>query len=277
MIEAAKLGVTVQSNALTVTGDIQRLGKAVNQAGTEGSQGVGKLESAFTGMQSSILPATAILVGAAATLKGVYDFGKMGAGILRMEESSGDLAASMGADMGEIVGAIRKASQGTVTDLDIMKSASRALMLGLSSDADELGNLMEVAALKGRTMGISTSQAFSDIVTGVGKMSPEILDNLGIVLDATTTFGNYAEKIGKTADELSGAEKRQALLNRVLEEGNKQLELVGGLTNDAASNYERLEASWGNFTNNVKTWLAENTDLATALNVMVFGEGENTG
>ena len=36
--------------------------------------------------------------------------------------------------------------------------------------------------VRGRAMGLSTTQAFGDIVTGIGRMSPLILDNLGICL-----------------------------------------------------------------------------------------------
>lgn len=203
---------------------------------------------------------TAVMGGMAAagvTVKKAIDFAEEGANFIRLRDTSRAVARSMGADMDDIVDAIQDASLGTISQLDAMQAASRAMALGLGADADELANLMEVAALRGRSMGVSTTQAFNDIVTGIGRMSPLILDNLGIVIDANKTFSEYAETIGKTSGQLTGLEKRQALLNRVLQEGNTQLDEVGGLTLDNAGKWEQLQARIDDATLSMKVWLAE--------------------
>jgi len=46
------------------------------------------------------------------------------------------------------------------------------MMLGLGADAEQMGKLMEVARFRGRAMGLTTAQAFSDIVTGVDGPRP---------------------------------------------------------------------------------------------------------
>jgi hypothetical protein len=66
-------------------------------------------------------------------------------------------------------------------------------------------------------MGISATQAFNDIVTGLGRMSPLILDNLGITVDLEATMKRYAETLGKTSDALTDTERKQALVNAVIE------------------------------------------------------------
>src|SRR5690606_27836321 len=106
----------------------------------------------------------------------VIEFSKEGAQIQRLTDTSAALAKSMGLNMGEIVRSIQQASLGMVSEYDVMQSASRALMLGVGSNAEQLGQLMEAAAIRGRAMGISTTQAFNDIITGIGRMSPQILD-----------------------------------------------------------------------------------------------------
>jgi hypothetical protein len=130
-------------------------------------------------------------------------------------------------------------------------------VLGLGADADQLANLMEVAAFRGRAMGISTTQAFDDIVRGVGRASPMILDNLGIVVNANETYSSYAKEIGKSANELTKAEKTQALLNAVLKEGNTMLDKAGGLVEDNASQYEKLTARTTDYKNELKQTLTE--------------------
>lgn len=210
-------------------------------------------------------------------MKQVYDFGEAGASLMRLEEASGNLAESMGSNMDEVVSAVSKASLGMVSEMDIMQASSRAMMLGVSSDSAELANLMEIAASKARAMGISTTQAFNDIVTGIGRGSPLILDNLGIIVNATETNKKYAESIGKTADELTEAEKTQALLNSVLTEGNKQLEAVGGLTLDSAAAFEQFAANSKNAGDQLKKNLAPViSEIVGGLNQMLFGVNSET-
>lgn len=187
----------------------------------------------------------------------VIEFSKEGAQIQRLTDTSAALAKSMGLNMGDIVRSIQTASLGMVSEYDVMQSASRALMLGVGSNAEQLGQLMEAAAIRGRAMGISTTQAFNDIITGIGRMSPQILDNLGIITDAEATYAAYAESLGRTAGSLTGAEKKQALLNRVLGESQSLLEQTGGLTLDAAGSWEVMQAAQSDFFASLKTDASE--------------------
>lgn len=252
-----RIVIEVQNNATgemqKVTGELRSLGNATKDAGGKNQTFMQSLGS----LKTSAVAAGAAIAGAAMVIKKAWDFAQEGATISRLEESTTSLAESMGGNMSRIVASIRAASSGTVSDYGIMQAAGRAMMLGLGADADKLANLMQVAMFRGRAMGLSSEQAFSDIVTGVGRLSPLILDNLGIVLDADKTYTEYAASIGKTADALSSAEKRQALLNRVLAEGNKMMSEAGGLADDTATAYERLSAAWENAGNRMKQNLGE--------------------
>lgn len=216
----------------------------------------GQAQTAGQAMVASwkkILGATAVVGAAALAIKKAWDFSEEGARLLSLEVSYSKLAASANASSTEIVKSIQSASLNTISEYDAMQSASNALMLGLGADSDKLGNLAQIAALRGRAMGLSTTQAFNDMVRGIGRMSPMILDNLGIVIDAEGTYSKYAASVGKAANELTSFEKRQALLNKVLEEGNKMLADAGGLVADAATGVGRATAALADFSNTWKT------------------------
>ena len=258
---------------------IDQARESINDLTKEMKDGT-KAQGAFAGEGVNITKALGLVaigigavVSAAVLMKKVFDFGEAGAQVTRLSDASSQVAKSMGSDMDDIVSAVRSASLNTVSDYDIMEASSRAMMLGVSADAGQLANLMEVAALRGRAMGVSTTQAFNDIVTGIGRMSPLILDNLGIVIDAEARFGDYAKSIGKTKDELTGAEKKQALLNAVLEEGNVLLDKAGGLTKDAASEYEQFDAAIKNLTNTFKENASEGiTPVVENMNDMLMAQ-----
>lgn len=206
------------------------------------------------------------ITSALAVMKGAWDFSVEGAKLQRLSDAGAEIARQYGGNMDLIIQKVKEASRGAVSEMDIIRSTNKAMMLGLGADADQMAELMEIAAFRGRAMGLDTTQAFDDIVRGIGRTSPMILDNLGIVISAKDTYAEYAESIGKTASELTKQEKTQALLNRVLQEGNKMLDEAGGLQDDAASKIERLDAAWQNFMDHRKRDAAgETSGIATIL------------
>jgi hypothetical protein len=254
-----KLIISVLNKA---SGDINKVKKDIEGLGTAGKNAEGGLKALGSGISAAwkvSMGAAASIAAVAGSVKLLTDAAQEGAAFQRMEEASGSLAASLNTDMDDILSSLQGASLGMVSDFDLMQASSRAMMLGVSADAGELSQLMEVAALRGRAMGISTTQAFNDIVTGIGRASPLILDNLGIVVDAEARYQAYADSVGKTAEELSKAEKTQALLNGVLESSKGLLEATGGLTVDNAGKWEQLSASQKNYFDAVKSDLADAT------------------
>ncbi len=202
------------------------------------------------------------------SMKQVFDFAKEGAEVARLEDAFKNLGKSE-ADLDKL----RKASLGTINDVNLMLGANKADLLGVAKNTDDLASLLQVAAVRAKAMGVSTTQAFNDIVTGIGRMSPLILDNLGIVTGGQATFDKYAASIGKTADKLTDAEKKQALLNKVIAEGAA----LGPLIEDQATKFERMQATLDNVGNSAKKALAEILapaveNLNTSVDVLVNGQ-----
>ena len=128
------------------------------------------------------------------------------------------LSAQAGQSSEAMLAAMRAASRGMVSDADLIASANKAMMLGVADNGGELADLLRVASARGKAFGMDSAQAFDQIVTGIGRLSPRILDNLGIVMDEVAVFDQYAAALGRTRDQLSETEKRQALLNKVIAE-----------------------------------------------------------
>ena len=122
----------------------------------------------------------------------------------RLENSTNTLGAQYGLTSGDIIAAVDKIAQGTLSNSTILEQANKAMLLGVANSTEEFETLTKIAIDRGRAMGISMEHAFNSIVLGVGRLSPLILDNLGIILDADTTYGKFAETIGKTADSTGG-------------------------------------------------------------------------
>lgn len=251
--------------------NLQILVKAVDNA----TGPLGAASKGVKGLATQAAAAGGILVAFGAICKEVFEFGQEGAQLQRLATAGENLATSMGGSMDDILTSVRRASLGMVADSDIIAGANKAMMLGLGANADQMGNLMEIAAFRARAMGISTTQAFDDIVRGIGRTSPLILDNLGIVLDAKTRYKEYADAVGVSTAELTKQQKIQILLSGVLEEGNTLMAEAGGLAIDNAGAFEQLAASQQNWSDQLKKDVAgPMADFATGLRLILFGGQE---
>ncbi|MDD5081784.1 MAG: hypothetical protein PHU08_00280 [Dehalococcoidales bacterium] len=156
-----------------------------------------------------------------------------------------NLAKSNRQSADEILSAMKDASKGTIAASDLMLSANRAMVLGVATNTEQFKTLMEIARDRARAMGLTVTQAFDNIVTGIGRGSPLILDNLGLVIDAAKANEVYAKSLGKTADQLTEAEKQQALLNEVLKQGQSSIDKSAQATMTTSEIFQALKASIG--------------------------------
>lgn len=79
-----------------------------------------------------------------------------------------------------------------------------------------MAQLLQVAVVRGQAMGLSAEQAFNDIVTGIGRMSPMILDNLGIVTGGGTGVREFCRVHRQGGGRTDRRREKQALLNSVI-------------------------------------------------------------
>lgn len=136
---------------------------------------------------------------------------------------------------------LRKASNGTISNFDLMQTASKAAMLGVSSDSKQLAKLLSIASGRAQALGIDTTSAFNDIVTGIGRNSPLILDNLGIT---TQAYNKQVEALEKKGKVLTDAQKKQLLLNTVMKDS-----ITPVVT--ATDNVENYRTIWQNLRDDI--------------------------
>ena len=168
--------------------------KARNEAGRT----LNSTQAMFAGLQKAAA-GIGLTFSAAVIGRTAVQLTQLGASAQRVEYSFRQLA---GSDADKMLERLRRSARGTIADTELMLSANKAMMLGVSDNADTLGRLLEVAAERGKALGVTTTQAFSDIVTGIGRLSPMILDNLGIVTGGAAVYDTYARSIGKAAEQL---------------------------------------------------------------------------
>lgn len=154
------------------------------------------------------------------------------------------LAESQGQSADQIIEKMREASFGTINDLELMQKANNALLLGLP--VDRFDDMLKVAQGASKATGESMDFMLQSIVTGLGRGSKMILDNLGIVIDTEQAYKKYAETLGKTADKLDDNEKKQAFINEALAVGIKNLNNLGPIQETVNDKWARANAQLEN-------------------------------
>ncbi len=92
----------------------------------------------------------------------------------------------------DLLDKLREATHGTVTDLELMKQAVKFNDFNLS--LDEMGTMLAFAQQKAKDTGQSVDYMVDSIVTGLGRKSLMILDNLGL------SSADVKEKMKETGD-----------------------------------------------------------------------------
>jgi len=134
---------------------------------------------------------------------------------------------------GDILDGLRQATHGTVTDIELMKAAVKFNDFKLP--LDELGTMLAFAQQKAKDTGQSVDYMVDSIVTGLGRKSLMILDNLGLsateIRERMKETGDMTKAVGsiirdqmqKAGDYVETAADRAAQANVSLQ--NKMEEL----------------------------------------------------
>ena len=141
---------------------------------------------------------------------------------------------------------LQTATQRMVSNSDLLLAANRAVALGLP--VERMNELFEVASRLGPLMGRTVTQAVDDLSLGIGRQSKMILDNLGIVISLEEAYEAFAAQIGKTAKELTIAEKKTAVFNAAMNEATAVTEKTG----DAVSKTQQALFKWNAAVENTK-------------------------
>lgn len=228
----------------TLSGTLGQLGGQLSSLGGT----AGALAGSFGQLAGSI--GTLGGIGAAiGIIKVGADMAVAGANADLLRQRFDSLAISAGTTGDALIAALRAASGGEISDLNLTLAGNKAQLLGVAHSAEEFGVLMGIARDRAQQMSISTTQAFDNLTTGLGRGSALILDNLGLIVSVKEANETYAASLGKTASALTEAEQKQALINAVLAQGRASLQQTGGAVESNAGKIQRLSTAAQNFGN----------------------------
>lgn len=123
-------------------------------------------------------------------------------GLEMAEQADGVTRAFNNLNQEGLLDNLRKATKGTVNDVQLMTAAVQANDFRIP--LEDLGKYLEFAQLKAQQTGQSVDYTTNSIVTGLGRKSPMILDNLGIsaaeISEKTKETGDFMKAVAEIVD-----------------------------------------------------------------------------
>jgi hypothetical protein len=190
--------------------DLEKLAKKVDKVDNERK----KTQDGFKSMSNQLsggFKKVGAAIGLAFGAQEIISFGKEAVKLAsQMEGVERAFKRIGGANSANLLDGLRKATRGTVSDLQLMQKAVQASNFNIP--LENLASLFKFAQARARETGESVEYLTNSIVLGIGRKSPLILDNLGIsavelrerlkgVGVEAANVGDIAKIIGDIAEE----------------------------------------------------------------------------
>lgn len=141
---------------------------------------------------------------------------------------------------------LRTASMGRVLDVDLMKAYNQATLAVSQSFADDLPDAMQYMGKIADATGQDVGYLLSSYQTGIAKLSPMILDNLGIQVDLAKANQDYAVANGLAVDSLTKEQQQMALNAQVISMLEEKTSGMADTSGNAKVKLDQLRVMFGN-------------------------------
>ena len=256
--------IRIVINAMNkASGDLQKVKQDVKGVGDAGTQAKGGVDSFSSGI-GAIMGKAALAAGAiaavGAAVKEVYDGIKEGAELEYAASRFDRLAEAAGTTADVLLGELKEATSGMISDSELMSSASDLMALGLADTSEEVIRLTTVAGALGMNM--------NQLVLTLTNQTTMRFDALGV------SVAGFDEKVKALTD--SGMSAQDAFSEAFLQQAEAQIEKVGSIADTSAGKIRTMESAFKNLGDAIKLTMADALDgLAPAMANLADGMTEN--
>lgn len=255
---ADKKQITLQIKAEVREAE-KRLKKLINNQKEIKKQNDG-LKKSFAAMGGIIASAFSIQAIANFTASAV----RLGSQTISLERSFTNLGKAVNFN-DESLGKFRKATDGTVSDVDLMIQANNAMLLGIVDNDDAFAELIDNAQRLAKAVGQDALFGIESLTTGIGRQSKLMLDNLGIVLDTNLAYEKFAEANGKAVKDLDENERKQAFVQAALQSTAEKVAQLGEEELDASDATLALSSAFKNLQGSIGKDLQDEVEITSKL------------
>ena len=195
------------------------------------NSGLTDAKNAWLAIATPIQSTIQILQQVGRTAKQAYEFISEGTQLSLAQDKFDALSKSIGTTADALLGDLKTATRGTISDAQLMASATSIMSLGLADTSEET---VRLASLVGK-LGWDMNQ----VTLTLANQSTMRLDSLGLSVSDVTDRVDALKAAGYSAD--------QAFKFAILEAGEEKVKLLGDAADTTAGKLAILEANAANF------------------------------
>ena len=226
-----------------------------NKATLLGARNTRILGGSIAVLRSKLLIFSFAIGSTALALNKFFDLTSEVAKIKTMEQGFLSLGEEIGFNERSLI-KLNKAVDNTVSKFDLLQQANNALLLGIVDSDDEMAQLFDTAQRLAKAVGQDARFGIESLVTGLGRQSRLMLDNLGLIVKTEKAYEDYAETLGIAVSLLTDEEKKRAFVIAGIEQARQKVEQLGEEHLDSAdiakSATVSMEQSWLDFASAVE-------------------------
>lgn len=284
--EAAAASAKVESATKTVAPEIEKTGQAAEQAKFDFEEFKESMWQMTGSMHDVSKEAQAMFAAiTAAEISWVSDSMSEYA---KYEDALYGLMTTVDTVKGTITDAMAEVrditADGLLSEEDAMVAMRNLTAYGYSvQEASEMIKAMTLSAEANRKEMYTVSEAVERATQGIKQESSMMMKVAGNMETASSAYERYAASVGKTASELTQAERRQAIYNSTIEAGQKYSSQASAYQNTysastqrLANSLENLKASFGQafapmatVINNLASFIVANKEVVVVLGTFV--------
>ncbi len=220
--------------------ELARSLKLVDNASKDTTEAVQSQKLSWTDLKSAIDLGIQVYQKVAQVAKFAYDTIKEGAQLNLAADRFDNLTGTIDTTADALLGKMRDATQGMVSDAELIASANTLMTGKLARSEEAVVRLSSVSGQLNWDMGV--------LAQTINNQSTLRLDNLGLAVEDVIPRFNELKQTMADKDAFALA---------VIEAGEKQLGIMGNAAETTAGQMQQLEADWTNLTNSLKQGAAE--------------------
>lgn len=252
------------SGAITALDQTGKVIKETSVAAESASSSFSAMTSVLEGIGQAVGQR---LIGILEQLPGtIVEFAKRGSDVDDMAQAFGRLSDQAGTTANVLLGQLKEATAGTISDFDLMQRSNEALNAGLKPD--QLNVVAQAARALGETFGGDLKDNFDGLLNSLEKGDDRWLKQHGILIDNQKAYEEFARSIGTTGDKLNELGKAAATQQAVLEALAQQTQNAGAVTDDTGDAFNKISAAITNAKDQISVAIGANEQFAMAINAV---------
>jgi hypothetical protein len=193
-------------------GTAQRTGNMTKDFARQ-AQGLGGLVQAYATVAANVF-----------ALSSAFLVLRRSADLSSMIKSAEDFSNRFGVSVVRITRQMQEASGGALSFAEALPTINKAISAGIG--VDKLEQLTIAATKASQTFGGTATEALNRFISASQRGRVEIIQTLGIVIKTEQAYKDYGATIGKTALELTAADRQVAILNATIKESQNIFDRV---------------------------------------------------